>query len=348
VADRTVSIAIVGATGYTGRELIAILLQHPYACIKRLYAIDNIGSPVGEVFGQFDGQLDLAIEAPDYDTLAAECPVAFLCLPHAKAMDVGADLHARGIKVIDFSADYRIEDVAVYERTYATTHTHPELIERAVYGLPELHRDRIAGATLIANPGCYPTGAVLAVAPLLRRKLIDPARIIFDAKSGVSGAGRTPNPKTVFSECNESVEAYGVGVHRHQPEIAQECSRLFGAALDVHFTPHLVPMTRGILTTAYVELADETSVGDMTAEAVHGVYAEDYDGEPLIGLLPLGRYPRTADVAGTNRCRIGLYVKGRRVVAVSAIDNLIKGASGQAVQCFNLMCGFDETEALLR
>jgi N-acetyl-gamma-glutamyl-phosphate reductase len=351
VADKTINVAVVGATGYTGRELIAILLQHPHARIKRLYAIDNIGAPVGEVFGQFDGLLELAIEAPDYDTLVAECPVAFLCLPHAKAMDVAADLHARGVKVIDFSADYRLRDVAVYERTYATKHTHPELIERAVYGLPELYRDEIVGASLVANPGCYPTGAVLAVAPLLRRKLVDPGRIIFDSKSGVSGAGRTPNPKTVFSECNESVEAYGVGVHRHQPEIEQECSRLFGAppgaapggALAVHFTPHLVPMTRGILTTAYVELADR-----MSAEAVHALYAEDYEREPLVGLLPLGRYPRTADVAGTNRCRIGLYASGRRVVAISAIDNLIKGASGQAVQCFNLMCGFDETEALLR
>ncbi|MBN1917591.1 MAG: N-acetyl-gamma-glutamyl-phosphate reductase [Verrucomicrobia bacterium] len=343
VTQAPVNIAIVGATGYTGRELIALLLAHPHAQVKRLYAIDNIGKPVGEVFGQFDGLLDLVIEEPDYDTLVAECPVAFLCLPHAKAMDVGAQLHARGVKVIDFSADYRLKDIAVYEATYATKHTHPDLVAEAVYGLPELHRDAIAGATLLANPGCYPTGAVLSVAPLLRRRLVDPTRIIFDSKSGVSGAGRTPNPKTVFSECNENVEAYGVGVHRHQPEIEQECSLLFGQALAVHFTPHLVPMTRGILTTAYVEL-----VRDTTPDEVHAAYAGDYGAEPLIGLLPFGRYPRTADVWGTNRCRVGLYVKGRRVVAVSAIDNLIKGASGQAVQCFNLMCGFDETEALLR
>ena len=343
MTQETVNIAIVGATGYTGRELIALLLAHPHACIKRLYAIDNIGKPVGEVFGQFDGLLDLTIEEPDTAALVDECPVAFLCLPHATAMDVGAQLHAQGVKVIDFSADYRLKDVAVYEATYRTTHRHPELVAEAVYGLPELHREELAGATLVANPGCYPTGAVLAVAPLLRRKLVDPARIIFDSKSGVSGAGRTPNPRTVFSECNESVEAYGVGVHRHQPEIEQECSRLFGEKLSVHFTPHLVPMTRGILTTAYVELTQ-----DMTPDDVHAVYAEDYSGEPLVGLLPLGRYPRTADVSGTNRCRVGLYVKSRRVVAISAIDNLIKGASGQAVQCFNLICGFDETEALLR
>ena len=343
VTETTLNIAIVGATGYTGRELIALLLAHPHARITRLYAVDNIGAPVGEVFGQFDGLLDLTIEEPDYTTLVAECPVAFLCLPHAKAMDVAAQLHAQDVRVIDFSADYRLKDVALYEATYGTEHTHPDLVAEAVYGLPELHRDEIAGATLVANPGCYPTGAVLAVAPLLRRKLVDPARLIFDSKSGVSGAGRTPNPRTVFAECNESVEAYGVGVHRHQPEIEQECSLLFGEALAVHFTPHLVPMTRGILTTAYVEL-----VRDMTPDEVHAVYGDDYNSEPLVGLLPLGRYPRTADVAGTNRCRVGLYVKGRRVVAISAIDNLIKGASGQAVQCFNLMCGFDETEALLR
>jgi len=336
------NIAIVGATGYTGRELIALLLAHPHARIKRLYAVDNLGKPVGEVFGQFDGLLDLTIEEPDYATLVEECPVAFLCLPHAKAMDVAAQLHAHGVKVVDFSADYRLRDVAVYEATYDTEHTHPDLVAEAVYGLPELYRDEIAGASLVANPGCYPTGAVLAVAPLLRRKLVDPARIIFDSKSGVSGAGRTPNPRTVFAECNESVEAYGVGVHRHQPEIEQECSRLFGETLSVHFTPHLVPMTRGILTTAYVEL-----VQDMTPDEVHAVYAGDYGPEPLIGLLPLGRYPRTADVAGTNRCRVGLYVKGRRVVAISAIDNLIKGASGQAIQNLNLMFGFAETTGLM-
>jgi N-acetyl-gamma-glutamyl-phosphate reductase len=343
VAEKVVDIAIVGATGYTGRELIALLLAHPHARVKRLYAIDNVGRPIGHVFGQFDGLLDLVIEEPDYDTLAAECAVAFLCLPHAKSMDVGADLHARGINLVDFSADYRLKDIAVYERTYQTRHTHPDLVGSAIYGLPELHRDEIAGATLVANPGCYPTGAILAVAPLVRRKLVDPTRVIFDAKSGVSGAGRTPNPKTIFAECNESVEAYNVGVHRHQPEIEQECALLFGGPVPVHFTPHLVPMTRGILTTAYLELTR-----DMSADDVHALYADDYGDEPLIGVMPLGSYPRTADVSGTNRCRIGLYANGRRVVAVSAIDNLIKGASGQAVQCFNLMCGFDETEALLR
>ncbi len=343
MADKTIDIAIVGATGYTGRELLALLLAHPHARVRRLYAIDNIGKPVGEVFGQFDGLVELVIEEPDYETLASECAVAFLCLPHAKSMDVGADLHARGITVIDFSADYRLQDVAVYERVYTTRHTHPDLIAEAVYGMPELYRGEIANASLVANPGCYPTGAVLAVAPLLRRKLVDPARVIFDSKSGASGAGRALNPRLLFAECNENVEAYGIGAHRHQPEIDQECSRLFGRAVAVHFTPHLVPMTRGILTTAYLELADE-----MTPDEVHALYAADYDDEPFVGLLPLGSYPRTADVSGTNRCRIGLYVNGRRVVAVSAIDNLIKGASGQAVQCFNLMCGFDETEALLR
>ena len=341
MAEKTIDIAIVGATGYTGRESLALLLAHPHARVRRLYAVDNIGAQVGEVFGQFHGVLDLVIEEPDYDTLVKECAAAFLCLPHAKSMDVGADLYARGVKVVDFSADYRLKDVAVYERTYKTTHTHPDLIGTAVYGLPELHRDEIAGCSFVANPGCYPTGALLAVAPLLRRRLVDPARVIFDAKSGVSGAGRTPNPKTVFAECNESVEAYAVGVHRHQPEIEQECAGLFGGPVPVQFTPHLVPITRGILTTAYLELTEEVA-----AEDVHALYAEDYDGEPLVGLLPPGRYPRTADVSGTNRCHVGLYVSGRRVVAVSAIDNLIKGAAGQAVQCFNLMCGFDETEAL--
>ena len=342
MAEQTTDIAIVGATGYTGRESIALLLAHPHARVKRLYAIDNIGKPVGEVFGQFFGRVDLVIEEPDYDTLAKECPVAFLCLPHAKSMDVGADLHARGIKVVDFSADYRLKDVPLYERVYKTKHTHPELIPTAVYGLPELHRDEIADCSLVANPGCYPTGALLAVAPLVRRKRVDTTRMIFDAKTGVSGAGRTPNPKTVFAECNESVEAYNVGVHRHQFEIDEQCAALFGGPVSVHFTPHLVPITRGILTTAYLELTEP-----MSAENVHALYAEDYDKEPLVDLLPLGRYPRTADVSGTNRCHIGLYVSGRRVVAVSAIDNLIKGAAGQAVQCFNLMCGFEETEALL-
>jgi N-acetyl-gamma-glutamyl-phosphate reductase len=343
VAKRTFDIAIVGATGYTGRESLALLAEHPGARVTRLYAVDNIGKPVAEVFRQFDGLLDLTIEEPDYGALVRDCPVAFLCLPHATAMNVAADLVVRGVKVVDFSADYRLKDVAVYERTYATKHTHPELIATAVYGLPELHRDEIAGCSLVANPGCYPTGALLAVAPLLRRRLVDPTRVIFDSKSGVSGAGRTPNPRTVFSECNESVEAYSIGVHRHQPEIEQEAALLFGAPVAVHFTPHLVPMTRGILATAYVELTR-----DLAPDEVHALYAEDYDAEPLVGLLPLGAYPRTADVSGTNRCRIGLYVNGRRVVAVSAIDNLVKGAAGQAVQCFNLMCGFDETEALLR
>ena len=343
MSEKKIRLAIIGATGYTGREAIAILVNHPDVEIVHLYSLENIGDDVTGVFPQFLGRLSLRIEDMDLAAVARDCNCAMLCVPHTAAMGIVAEVRRSGVRVIDFSADYRLNDVKVYNATYGVEHKHSGLLSEAVYGLPELHRDAIRNCDLVANPGCYPTSAILAGAPLVKNGLVKTDTIIVDSKSGVSGAGRALNVRTLFAECNESISAYNVGKHRHQPEMVQELSLLSGGEVRVLFTPHLIPVTRGILSTVYFDLIDEKSLDE-----IHGLFTGFYEKDYFVQVLPVGELPRTGDVANTNFCHIGMTITpGGKLVVVSAIDNLIKGASGQAVQNMNIMFGLPEHKGFL-
>ncbi|HOK05888.1 MAG TPA: N-acetyl-gamma-glutamyl-phosphate reductase [Syntrophales bacterium] len=334
--------AIYGASGYTGQELLRILLRHGgvevTAATSRRYA----GRPVADLYPAFTGQTDLLFEEASPDQIAARCDVVFLALPHEVSMAVAGAFLERGVKVVDLSADFRLRDETVYERWYAP-HTAREYLQEAVYGLTELYRDAVRKARLVANPGCYPTSVILGLAPLLRMKWIDPDSIIADSKSGVSGAGREPVVNSLFCEVDEAFKAYKVGQHRHTPEIEQELGALAGTKVTVSFTPHLLPLSRGILSTIYATLREEVTTADALA-----LYESFYRNETFIRVYKEGAFPNVSSVRGSNFCDIGLTVDGRtgRVIVVSVIDNLIKGASGQAVQNMNLMCGLPEDEGL--
>ncbi|NLY01928.1 MAG: N-acetyl-gamma-glutamyl-phosphate reductase [Rhodopirellula sp.] len=332
-------IAILGATGYTSLELIKVLLRHPQAEIVAITSRQEGNPHVAMVHPSLTNRLDLALEnlAPAEVAARAEC--VFSCLPHATSAAIVPHLLDGGCRVVDFSADYRLDDVETFERWYGEKHPDPSRLGKVVYGLPELFRDRIPAATLVANPGCYPTSAILPLAPLLKAKLIDPHDIILDSKSGVSGAGRTAKLITHYPECNESLSAYNVGRHRHTPEIEQILGRACGETVDVIFTPHLVPMDRGILTTAYLR-----PLHDITEEKVLETLREFYDQEPFVRVVD--HLPATKDSTDTNFCDITARVVRGRILTISCLDNLIKGASGAAVQNFNLMYGFPETTAL--
>lgn len=336
-------VAIAGASGYTGAELLRLLVQHPGVKVVALTAETHANQPISQLFPSLAGFVDLICRPLDPEALAAEAEFVFLALPHKTSMAVGADLVKRGVRVLDLSADFRLKDPAAYRTWYGFEHLAPSLLGEAVYGLPELHREEIAAARLVAVPGCYPTSAILGFSPLLARGLTDPETIVIDSISGVSGAGRKPELPTHFSEANESLKAYGVGKHRHTPEIEQELSGVAGRPVTVTFTPHLAPLTRGILTTITARLAGSRSTADLL-----GVYREFYRGRSFVRVLEEGRLPETKHVLHSNLCDIGLVSDARtgRVVVVSAIDNLVKGASGQAVQCFNLMAGLDERAGL--
>ncbi|MDF2767035.1 MAG: argC [Rhodospirillales bacterium] len=341
LGDNRIRVGILGASGYTGAELIRILARHPAADIRLLSAERSAGKRVEEVFPHLSG-LDLPrmihIDDADWSTL----DMVFCALPHGTTQQVIAGLPAH-LKVVDLSADFRLHDLAAYETWYGHAHQAPELQRDAVYGLTEIKRDAIRGARLCANPGCYPTASQLPLIPLLEAGLISPEDIVIDAKSGVSGAGRAAKESSLFAEVAEGIHAYGVASHRHAPEIEQGLSEAAGRAVWVSFTPHLVPMNRGILATTYVRLAD----GESAAE-LRRVLAERYAEEPFIQVLPLGSAPATRHVRGSNHCLIGVVadrVPGRAIL-ISAIDNLVKGASGQAVQNMNLMAGLAETLGL--
>jgi N-acetyl-gamma-glutamyl-phosphate reductase len=339
-------IAVLGASGYTGGELLRLLLGHPAVEIAAVCAERSAGSSLAAVFPQFRGRLDLVLERADPAALASRVDVVFSCLPHGESAPLVAALIARGARVIDLSADFRLRDPLAYAEWYGG-HGHPaaELLAEAVYGLPERHREAIRSARLIASPGCYPTAAILALAPLLERGLIAPRGLVVDAKSGVSGAGRSPGLGTHFAEIGESVRAYKVaGTHRHTPEIEQELERAAGQPLRLSFTPHLVPMARGILSCGYAEPTDRTR----TVEAYQAALEDAYRGEPFVDVLGQDLLPDTAQVRGSNRAQVAvrLDTRAERVVAVSAIDNLVKGAAGQAVQCMNLAFGLDERNGL--
>ena len=335
-------VAVVGASGYTGVELLRLLSAHPQAEIVAVTSRQYEGKPISEAFPSLCGYCDLICEALDVETIAARADVIFTALPHQSAMAVIPDFLAAGCRVIDLSADYRLRDQAVYEHWYQK-HSSPELLAEAVYGLPELYRERIRGARLIANPGCYPTSVALGLAPLLEQRLIRHQSLIIDSKSGTSGAGRGLKEGSLYCEVNEGFKAYGVGSHRHTPEIEQTLSELAGEAVRVNFTPHLLPVSRGILSTLYAELCTPTTTADLL-EAYRQRYAE----ERFVRVLAEGTLPNISQVRGTNLCDIGLVADARtgRVIVVSVIDNLCKGAAGQAVQNFNLICGQDERVGL--
>jgi len=336
-------VAIVGASGYTGVELLRILHTHPEVAVTCVTSEQSAGKRISEVFPSLRGRCDLMLENLEPVRIAEKADFIFTALPHKAAMEVVPTFIKLGKRVVDLSADYRLHDAAEYEKWYEP-HMSPALLKKAVYGLPEIRRAKIAEADLVANPGCYPTSITLGLAPLLKKKLIDPATIIADSKSGVTGAGRSAKVDNLYCEVNDGFKAYGVGgVHRHIPEIEQELSLLAGKKVTISFTPHLVPMDRGILSTIYVQ-----PLKKVTTDELVKLYQDFYKGEAFVRVLPEGGFPSTAYVKGSNFCDIGLTVDSRtgRVIVVSAIDNLVKGASGQAVQNMNIMNGFPENIGL--
>jgi N-acetyl-gamma-glutamyl-phosphate reductase len=338
-----VPVAVVGASGYTGAELVRLCAGHPGVELVAVCADRSAGSRIEAVFPHLAGRVSMELEPFDAERVAGRAEVVLCALPHGQSAVVAAELLARGRIVIDLSADFRLRDPAVHAEWYGE-HARPELMAGAVYGLPELHREELRGARLIAGPGCYPTAALLAVAPLLRRGLLAPGSLVVDAKSGVSGAGRSPALATHFPEMGEGVRPYKVaGAHRHTPEMEQEMSAAAGRDVRVSFTPQLVPISRGILACVYGEPADESLGTDELRAALRDAYRD----EPFVTVLD-GGLPDTSHVRGTNRAHVAVAVDRRagRVLAMCAIDNLGKGAAGQAMQCLNLARGFDETAGL--
>ncbi|MFH1460718.1 MAG: N-acetyl-gamma-glutamyl-phosphate reductase [Candidatus Omnitrophota bacterium] len=334
--------AIIGATGYAGEELIRILLGHPQIEIIELVAKLEQTSLISEIFPWLKNKLELECKSKmDIEEIAKACDVVFLALPHRVSMEIAPSFLNRGKKVIDFSADYRLQDVNEYQKWYGVTHKSEQFLKTSVYGLCELNRNKIKKAQLIANPGCYPTGAILTCAPFLSEKIIDPD-IIIDAKSGTSGAGRTLSVKLLFSEVTENFKAYKVCSHQHSPEIEQELSALAGLNVHISFVPHLVPINRGILSTVYMNLKKNISV----FEAVD-IVKKFYKDEPFIRVKPADEFPEIRDVIYSNFCDMGIKIDRKRLIVVSAIDNLVKGAAGQAVQNCNIMFELNETAGLL-
>lgn len=334
---------IIGATGYAGAELVRILSGHPQVTITQVVSKSYAGKRLSELYPTLRGIVDLTCREIDIDALAQDCDVVFTALPHGAAAEVIVQLMEKGLRVVDLSADFRYNDAGIYQEWYGIDHCAKDLLEKSVYGLCELHRDKIKQADLVGNPGCYTTCSILGAAPLLANGLIEPNSVIIDAKSGVSGAGRGLGIDYHFCECTENTKAYKIGKHRHTSEIEQELSLLAGSDMKVTFTPHLIPQKRGILATIYADLKQAVSTAELLA-----VYRTFYKGEYFIRIYEEGSLPETNHVAGSNFADIGLVVDKRtnRVVVVSCIDNLYKGAAGQAVQNMNLMFGLDERTAI--
>jgi N-acetyl-gamma-glutamyl-phosphate reductase len=337
-----IRIGIVGASGYTGVELARLLCGCGDVRLTVATSRQYNGRKLAEVYPSLAGMVDIVCEDLQAEELADRADLFFTAVPHQTAMAIIPDLLQAGKKVVDLSADFRLHDARVYEKWYQK-HTAPELLPEAVYGLPELHRQQIKQARLVANPGCYPTSVILGLAPLLKAGVIEPETIIVDSKSGASGAGRAAQTGTLFCEVSEGFKAYKVGEHRHTPEMEQEISELCMKPVTISFTPHLLPMSRGILSTVYAKLASP-----VTDEEVSELYQDFYRDEPFVRLCAPGTFPATQFVRGSNYCDIGFKADSRtgRVVVLSAIDNLVKGAAGQAVQNMNLMCNLPETTGL--
>ena len=332
-------IGIVGGTGYTGAELLRLLAAHPQVDLHCVTSRSAAGEPVAAMFPQLRGRVDLCFSEPA-DGALAECDIVFMATPHGAAMAQVPPLLDAGVRVIDLSADFRLRDATLFERWYGLPHACPELLDEAVYGLPERNRTKIASARLVAAPGCYPTAVQLALLPLVEAGLIEFEGLIADCKSGVSGAGREAKTASLYAEVADSFKAYSVSGHRHLPEILQELGAAGGAELELCFVPHLVPMVRGIHATVYARLRAEADL--------QALYAARYAGEPFVDLMPPGSHPETRSVRASNLCRLAVHRPGggSRVVVLSVIDNLVKGAAGQAVQCMNRMLGMPETTGL--
>ncbi len=335
-------VSVLGATGYAGAELLRILYQHPQAEVVHITSESHTGERIDDIYPHLRGMYSLELESMnEIVRIGEDSDFVFICLPHGHAMEAGKALAKLPVRIIDLGADYRFSDITVYETWYKVTHTHRDA-ER-VYGLAELYRDEIREAKIIGNAGCFTTASILALAPLAKHRLIDLNTIVIDAKSGVSGAGRSPKQGNHFPELYDSFKAYNVAHHRHTPEIEQALEDISGEKLVLNFTPHLVPMSRGILATSYASLKAGT-----TGEMVDAAYSKMYGNEHFIRLLGRGGYPSTKEVRGSNFCDIAWHIDDRtgRVIVLSAIDNLVKGAAGQAVQNFNIACGIDEKTGL--
>ncbi len=334
-----VKVGIVGGTGYTGVELLRIMATHPEVELRVITSRSEVGTPVAELFPNLRGMVDLVFTEPDM-SLLAQCDLVFFATPNGTAMLMVPELLQQGVRVIDLAADFRLHDPSVWDQWYGMKHACPQLLDEAVYGLPEINREVVAKARLVANPGCYPTAVNLGYLPLIERGLLDVDHLIADAKSGVSGAGRKAAVAGLMGECGESFKAYAVTGHRHLPEIAQTLSHVAKQSVGLTFVPHLVPMIRGIHATLYGQLQ-----GDADLQAL---YEEYYANEPFVDVLPAGDHPETRSVRGVNMCRLAVHRprNSDTVVVLSVIDNLVKGAAGQAVQNMNIMFGLDETLGL--
>jgi N-acetyl-gamma-glutamyl-phosphate reductase len=348
-------VGIVGASGYSGEELVQRMLMHPHAQLTAVTSRQYAGQTIAQVFPRFS-QYQLAktlrFSDPNAELLAKQCDVVFLALPHGVAAEFAVPLANAGVHVIDLSADFRLRSPDVYKEFYAHDHPAPDLLAKAIYGLPEMYRDKIKDAFLIASPGCYPTSIILPLIPLLRAKLIKPESIIANALSGVSGAGRKAELDYLFVECNESVRPYGVPKHRHLSEIEQELSLAAGEPIKIQFTPHLIPVNRGILTTLYAAPCKHFSNAEemnALAQQIENAYRTAYANEPFVRLLEGKALPDTKNVVGTNMIEIAWRLDSRtgRLIVMSAEDNIVKGASGQAIQSMNILCGFPETAGLI-
>ena len=334
-----INIGIVGGTGYSGVELMRILTGHPNANVVAMTSRGNAGQRVDELFPSLRGFTDVVFSSPD-DTPLTDCDLVFFATPNGVAMKSAPELLRAGVRVVDFSADFRLNDPVVWSQWYGMEHACPDLLSGSVYGLPEVNRAAIRDAQIIANPGCYPTAVQLGFLPLLENNLVDCSRLIADAKSGVSGAGRGANVATLLCETADSIKAYAASGHRHHPEISQGLQQAAADTIDLTFVPHLVPMIRGIHATLYAELTTEVDV--------QAVFEERYADEPFVDVMPPGSHPETRSVRGANICRIAVHRpgNGKRVVVLAVEDNLVKGAAGQAVQNMNIMFGLDERAGL--
>lgn len=334
-------IGIVGGTGYTGVELLRLLVQHPNVELTAVTSRSEAGQDVHALYPNLRGHLDLQFSQPDVDSLS-QCDLVFFATPNGVAMKMTPALLQAGVKVIDLAADFRLKDAHTWQEWYGMPHACEDVLEQAVYGLPEVNRSQIAQASIVANPGCYPTAVQLGFLPLLEKGLIDPMHLIADAKSGVSGAGREAKLGSLLCEASESFKAYGVGGHRHLPEIKQGLSAAINAPVGLTFIPHLTPMIRGIHATLYGRL-DGNSLEDLQA-----LFESRFADEPFVDVMPAGSMPETRSVKGSNQCRVAVHVPqgGDTVVVLSVIDNLVKGAAGQAVQNMNIMCGLPESAGL--
>ena len=334
-----IKVGVVGGTGYTGVELLRLLAQHPEVSLEVITSRSEKGILVSEMFPNLRGHIDIPFTEPDLETLAL-CDLVFFATPNGVAMKLVPELLAKNVKVIDLAADFRLKSAADWETWYGMPHACSELLDEAVYGLPEMNRDQIKAAKLVANPGCYPTSVQLGYAPLLKNGLIEAGNLIADCKSGVSGAGRGASVANLQAESSESVKAYSVSGHRHNPEIVQGLQS-FSKEVNLTFVPHLMPMIRGIHSTMYATLLDK-------AVNLQHLYEEHYKNEPFVDVMPAGSTPETRSVKGSNMCRLALYRvdDGNKVIILSVIDNLLKGAAGQAIQNMNIMFNFDETKGL--